>query len=76
MPASRQLNEKTWFISDSETVPRKKNSLLAKHLDGTWKSLQIVRIKRIEIGDTGWQATYRSKPKQRKRTGAKSSSRS
>jgi len=65
-----KLNEKTWFIRDSETDQRKKNSLLAKHLDGSWKRLHIVRVKRIEIGDTGWLATYRSKPKPRKRTGA------
>lgn len=76
MPPPRKLNEKKWFISDSETVPKKKNLLLAKYLDDKWKSLQIVYVKRIEIGDTGWLATYRSKPKPRKRTGATTGGRS
>jgi hypothetical protein len=69
MPPPRKLNEKTWFIRDNETDQRKKNSLLAKHLDGAWKRLHIVRVKRIEIGDRGWLATYRSKPTSRSRSG-------
>ena len=75
MPSTRKLNEKTWFIRDDETDQRKKNSLLAKHLDGAWKRLQIVRIERIEIGDTGWLATYRSKPPSSSRSGGTAGSR-
>ncbi len=54
-----QLQEDTWFIRDEATSSGKKNSLLAAYLEGSWKRLHIVRIDRIEIGDSGWKATFR-----------------
>ena len=68
MPPQPQLNEKTWFIRDTETDPSAKNSLLATYLDGVWNDLEIVRIDRIEIGDSGWLATYRVKARSRGRS--------
>lgn len=62
MPGDK-LKEETWFIRDKKTDPIQKNMLVAGYLaGGDWGDLEIVRIKRIEIGDSGWLATYRVKP--------------
>jgi len=66
MPRRLQVKEETWFIRDSETEPSDKNALLASYLGGgPWTRLNVVRVERIEIGDSGWEATYRVKPRQR-----------
>lgn len=56
-----QVNEKTWFEEDPEpnATPQKKNARLADLLISTWSSLEIVSIRRLEIGVQGWEATYR-----------------
>lgn len=59
MPPRAKLTEKQWFERDSEQTDDAKNSKLAEHLDGLWNDLSIVRIDRIEIGDSGWRLTYR-----------------
>ncbi len=54
------LKEKKIFKSDDEATPDGKNSRLAELLNGLWNDLQIVSIKRIEIGSQkGWLMTYR-----------------
>ena len=59
MPPKTQLAEKQWFKQDTEDTDEGKNSKLAEYLDAAWNNLSIVRIERIEIGDTGWRVTYR-----------------
>jgi hypothetical protein len=59
MPPKTQLAEKQWFQRDKEDTDEGKNSKLAEYLDDLWNDLSIVRIERIEIGDTGWRLTYR-----------------
>lgn len=59
MPPKTQLGEKQWFKRDTEDTDEGKNSKLAEYLDDLWNDLSIVRIERIEIGDTGWRLTYR-----------------
>ncbi len=56
-----QVNEKTWFEEDPEPygTPQKKNARLAELLVNDWASLEIVSIRRLEIGVQGWEATYR-----------------
>lgn len=66
MPRRSQVKEETWFIRDSETEPSDKNALLASYLGGgVWSNLNVVRVDRIEIADSGWRATYRVKPPRR-----------
>ncbi|KPK75662.1 MAG: hypothetical protein AMJ79_10415 [Phycisphaerae bacterium SM23_30] len=54
-----ELHEDTWFIPDDRTEPTDKNAFLANYLNARWSKLNIVKIKRIEIGNSGWLATYR-----------------
>jgi hypothetical protein len=58
-PEPVTLAEETWFIHDAAATNPQKNTTLAVHLNGVWNDLAIVRIDRIEIGETGWMATYR-----------------
>jgi hypothetical protein len=59
MPPKTQLAEKQRFKQDTEDTDEGKNSKLAEYLDAAWNDLAIVRVERIEIGDTGWRVTYR-----------------
>lgn len=54
-----KLNQKTSFVRDQLANDDEKNSQLADLLEGQWSDLAIVRIERIEIGDSGWFVTYR-----------------
>ena len=66
MPRRAQVKEDTWFIRDSETEPSNKNMLLSGYVGGgSWTKYNILRIDRIEIGDSGWLVTYRLKAQQR-----------
>lgn len=60
-PKRHQIEEKTWFMRDpgSLSTPKEKNDRLADLLVGAWNKLDIVSIRRIEIGSQGWEATYR-----------------
>jgi hypothetical protein len=58
-PAPSPLAEMTLFEPDEETGNIGKNRVLATLLGGPWKGLAIVRVERIEIGDTGWRVVYR-----------------
>ncbi|MBL0870322.1 MAG: hypothetical protein IBJ18_07090 [Phycisphaerales bacterium] len=60
-----QVKEDTWFEKDPEAydTPHAKNARLADLLTSTWQSLEIVSIRRLEIGIPGWEATYRPVPK-------------
>jgi hypothetical protein len=59
MAATSQLKEKTLFKRDSASTDEDKNSQLSDLLQDNWMSLAIVRVERIEIGDSGWRVTYR-----------------
>lgn len=58
---SASLVEKKWFMADPEPLPDPidKNDRLSDLLTTTWNDLNIVSIRRIEIGASGWEATYR-----------------
>jgi hypothetical protein len=58
-PAAIPLVEASLFEPDEETGNSGKNRALATLLGGPWKSLALVRVERIEIGDSGWRAVYR-----------------
>ena len=54
------LREKTKFKEDTAATASAKNIALGALLAGPWQTLEIVRIRRIEIGPRkGWEATYR-----------------
>ena len=57
--AASPLAEESLFEPDQETGDAGKNRALAILLGGPWKGLAIVRIERIEIGDSGWRVIYR-----------------
>ncbi len=60
MAKTTELKEVKEFIKDNCKTASAKNRKLATHLGGIWLKLEIVKIKRIEIGcDSGWQAAYR-----------------
>lgn len=63
MPPQQKLNEDIWSIYDKETDPIKRNKLLTGYLtSGAWRKLDIVLIRRIEVGDSGWSVIHRIKP--------------
>lgn len=55
------VQDKQWFEKDPKelSTPQEKNDRLADLLEGKWNPLQIVSIRRLEIGVQGWEATYR-----------------
>lgn len=53
------LVEETLFEPDEESGNAGKNRALAVLLGGPWKGLAIVRVERIEIGDSGWRVVHR-----------------
>lgn len=61
MAKKQKINQDDWFEPDKAPDTVSKNTLLANYLNGIWSKLSIVEIKRIEIGDTGWQVIYRKK---------------
>jgi len=54
-----RVAEDTIFARDTASTPRTVNRKLADLLLGDWRKLNVVSIKRITIGDSGWEATYR-----------------
>lgn len=54
--------EKAWFQPDPAplTTPGDKNDRLSDLLTTVWNPLEIVSVRRIEIGGQGWEATYRA----------------
>ena len=57
--AASALAEESLFVPDQETDSAAKNRALAVLLGGPWKGRAIVRVERIEIGDSGWRVIYR-----------------
>lgn len=53
------LVEMSLFEPDTQTANSGKNAALATLLAAPWKPLAIVRVERIEIGDTGWRVVFR-----------------
>jgi hypothetical protein len=54
------LDQRTWFEKDDAETPEDRNDALSDLLLARWNPLQIVSIRRIEIGtERGWEATYR-----------------
>jgi hypothetical protein len=58
-PLAIALVEESLFEPDEEIGNNAKNRALATLLGGPWKGLAIVRVERIEIGDSGWRVVYR-----------------
>ena len=58
-PTASALAEESLFEPDQETGNVAKNRALAILLSGQWKGRAIVRVERIEIGDSGWRVIYR-----------------
>ena len=56
---AEQLVETTLFEPDNQDTDSGKNSALATLLAAPWKTLAIVRVERIEIGDRGWRVVFR-----------------
>jgi hypothetical protein len=54
-----QLLETSLFVPDDESTNAGKNAALAVLLNAPWRTLAIVRVERIEIGDTGWRVVFR-----------------
>jgi len=57
--AASPLAEESLFEPDQETGNAGKNRALVILLGGPWNGLAIVRVERIEIGDSGWRVVYR-----------------
>ena len=57
--AAGPLVETSLFEPDTQTTNPGKNAALATLLAAPWKPLAIVRVERIEIGDTGWRVVFR-----------------
>jgi hypothetical protein len=55
------LIETTLFEPDAETSDSGKNAALAALLNTAWRTLALVRVERIEIGDRGWRAVFRER---------------
>jgi hypothetical protein len=53
------LVETSLFEPDGETTNAGKNAALATLLNTAWRTLAIVRVERIEIGDSGWRVVFR-----------------
>lgn len=55
------VDELTRYEPDPQpySTPEEKNDRLAELMKGTWNALAIVSVRRIEIGGSGWEATYR-----------------
>ena len=51
--------ETSLFEPDAETTNAGKNAALAALLNTAWRTLAIVRVERIEIGDSGWRVVFR-----------------
>ena len=51
--------ETSLFEPDGETTIAGKNAALATLLNTAWRTLAIVRVERIEIGDSGWRVVFR-----------------
>ena len=58
-PSAGPLVETSLFEPDTQTTNAGKNAALATLLAAPWKPLAIVRVERIEIGDTGWRVVFR-----------------
>lgn len=58
-PSAGPLVETSLFEPDTQTTNAGKNAALATLLAAPWKPLAIVRLERIEIGDTGWRVVFR-----------------
>jgi hypothetical protein len=58
-PAALPLVETSLFEPDDQTTNAGKNATLATLLAAPWRPLAIVRVERIEIGDSGWRVVYR-----------------
>ena len=58
-PMTDPLLETSLFEPDTQTSNSGKNAALATLLAAPWKPLAIVRVERIEIGDTGWRVVFR-----------------
>lgn len=58
-PSAGPLVETSLFEPDTQTTNPGKNAALATLLAAPWKPLAIVRVERIEIGDTGWRVVFR-----------------
>ena len=58
-PAAAPFVETSLFEPDTQTTNAGKNAALATLLAAPWKPLAIVRLERIEIGDTGWRVVFR-----------------
>jgi hypothetical protein len=46
-------------VPDDQTTNADKNAALATLLNTAWRTLAIVRVERIEIGDSGWRVVFR-----------------
>ncbi len=56
------------FEGDTATTAKDKNAVLSDLVGvGVWSRMQIVKIKRIETGNTGWEVTYRVKSTKKKK---------
>ena len=53
------LTETSLFVPDDESTNAGKNAALAILLGAPWRTLAIVRVERIEIGDKGWRVVFR-----------------
>ena len=58
-PAAASVTETSLFEPDAQTTNAGKNAVLATLLAAPWKPLAIVRVERIEIGQTGWRVVFR-----------------
>jgi len=56
-----QVKQRAWYEPDPEpyTDASQKNDRLSDLLAQAWNMLDIVSVRRIEIGGQGWEATYR-----------------
>ena len=54
-----ELSETSLFVPDEESTNPGKNGALATLLNAPWRTLAIVRLERIEIGDRGWRVVFR-----------------
>lgn len=61
-PVHATVKELTWFQPDPAplTTPGDKNDRLSDLLTTVWNPLEVVSVRRIEIGGQGWEATYRA----------------
>lgn len=58
--AADRLVETTLFEPDDQDENTGQNAALAALLAAPWAPLAIVRIERIEIGDSGWRVVFRA----------------